>query len=318
MSGCTAPIEGHKPGSGTKCPVHGRGRGGRVRAQRLAAPALTPAIVHLPATATECEALSRDPRTPTETLVALAEHPHPSVVDGVAFHPSTPPETLAKFVEDGRDGLVLTGVAGNPSASPETLRVLARNEEEGVRMCVAANPSAPPEALTVLASDSEVFVRTNVRANPSTPAHVLLRWANDPDESVRAGAARNPSTPVHVLVRWANDPAAGKRVHRSVAENPSTPPESLSVLAGSSHISVRCNVAENPSISTETLARLIADEDADVRQATAPMVDVRLCALLDIDEGNTGAIELLRDERWWEIGPDHPALVVARALHPNA
>jgi hypothetical protein len=50
-----------------------------------------------------------------------------------------------------------------------------------------------------------------------------------------------------------------------VANNPNTPPETLTFLARDENWSVRCRVAYNPNTPPEILTILARDKDVDVR-----------------------------------------------------
>ena len=54
-----------------------------------------------------------------------------------------------------------------------------------------------------------------------------------------------------------------------LAQNPSTPVETLKVLATDKDYWVRCGVAQNPNTPVETLKVLATDKDSDVRRGVA-------------------------------------------------
>jgi hypothetical protein len=50
-----------------------------------------------------------------------------------------------------------------------------------------------------------------------------------------------------------------------LAQNPNTPPETLTILARDEGVGVRCSVADNPNTPPEILTILARDEDGYVR-----------------------------------------------------
>lgn len=122
---CSAPVEGHrKPGSASRCPVHGVGPAARTP---LAAPS--------------------PQKSPAD--IAMAEF-----LGGwdSAKDPETDPETLAVLVEQGAGDLIrLCNVAGNPNTASETLVVLAAYDHDDVKD--AANESINARICATLGID---------------------------------------------------------------------------------------------------------------------------------------------------------------------
>ena len=97
--------------------------------------------------------------------------------------------------------------------------------------------------------------------------HQLEELAKDEDRDVRKTVAANPSTPPEVLAELAKDEYWS--THRAVAKNPSTPPEVLAELAKDEWNEVRANVALNPSTPPEVLIELAKDKEWFVRDLAA-------------------------------------------------
>jgi len=187
---------------------------------------------------------------------------------------------------------VPSGAKHAPSAGlpRPTAQVVRLPKSSPARRRLADDLSAPPEVLAALVGDEEWHVREGVARNPSTPPGALTALATDGSGSMRA----------------------------TVAGNPSTPPEVLAVLAGDEFWDARRGVAQSPGTPPEVLATLTADGHGVVREEANKRIPSRMSERLGIDETNTDALNLLREERWWEMDANSPAVVVAKALHPNA
>jgi len=201
------------------------------------------------------------------------------------------PSLPGTLIESGLDTGLRSDLASDRRAPDDLLARLAGDASGSVREVVAANPSTPVEALLALAGDTDWRVYEKVAANRAAPDAALARLAGDASWTTRGAVANNPTTPAGVLVTLARD--GNEMVRVSVAKNPSTPGEVLSALAGE----------ENTS---------------RVRSTAANLVRARISARLGIDESNTGAIDVLREQAWWEMSPDDPAVVLTKTLHPNA
>ena len=70
--------------------------------------------------------------------------------------------------------------------------------------------------------------------------------------------AQNPNTPPETLTILARDEGVGVRC--SVADNPNTPPEILTILARDEDSWVRCGVALNPNSTREVIQTVRAYE----------------------------------------------------------
>jgi hypothetical protein len=99
-----------------------------------------------------------------------------------------------------------------------------------------------------------------------------LETLNTPDVSKlplqeRKDLANNPNTPPETLTILARD--EDWRVRYGVACNPNTPPETLTILARDGDSYVRHGVAKNPNTPPETLTILARDVDCLVRYGVA-------------------------------------------------
>jgi hypothetical protein len=138
-------------------------------------------------------------------------------------------------------------------------------------------PSKLIHEVTLICS---IVRRMAVAMYARTPVVLLQQLVND-DDWVRSSVAGNPSTPPETLQILAED----KDLRSSVAENPSTPPETLQILAEDKDL--RSSVAENPSTPPETLQILAEDKDAWVRICVARNLSTPLETLQQLaDDGD--------------------------------
>ena len=210
--------------------------------------------------------------------------PDPPAATGPAGNPVAAALTPPAAGSDPLDAGVPTWTAGSRStatiaADPGTdqrllARLAARPGTDQTLMAVAGNPSTPPASLAALAvladgaDSTALLVRRQALRNPSCPPDVLAGEADRSglDQFTRAAIANNPSTPPATLTALAGDRQLFVRIR--VAHNPSTPPAALAELAAASGSpSLRKAVAGNPSCPPAALAELANDEDADVTAA---------------------------------------------------
>lgn len=109
----------------------------------------------------------------------------------ICASPSTPAETLARFVTD-RNPLVSTAALLNPALPREAYaRVLTRGTATR-RTALAARPDLSLEDFTLLARAGEAQVRLSVAQNPFAPAEALALLGRDLVDEVREAACANP------------------------------------------------------------------------------------------------------------------------------
>jgi hypothetical protein len=106
----------------------------------------------------------------------------------------------------------------------------------------------------------------------SPRAKILERVISTHDLALLSELAKNPSTPVNDLIRIYDscknhvefNPPEYK-VFFSLAQNPQTPPEILTDLAGHQEISIRSSVGTNPGTPIKILYHLANDEKSQIR-----------------------------------------------------
>ena len=96
---------------------------------------------------------------------------------------------------------------------------------------------------------------------------IISKLAQDKNANIRWNVAENTSTPPETLLKLAQDKDLDVRY--SVAKNTSTPPELLLKLSQDKDVLVRYYVARNNSTPPETLLKLAQDKDVGVRSSVA-------------------------------------------------
>jgi len=176
-----------------------------------------------------------------EPLEILARDKNIAVRKQVAKNPHTLPETLTDLATDARSE-VRSEVPWNNAALP-ILANLANNDFT-VRVNVAANDDTPPEVLSRLAMDNNRMVQRMVARNKNTPpevvASILERDRQARRETTKellekfkrmavvgdpAVVAANRETPTVVLESLAKSNIDW--INRSLAKNPSAPPQMI-------------------------------------------------------------------------------------------
>ncbi|MDR3352426.1 MAG: hypothetical protein LBO00_05355 [Zoogloeaceae bacterium] len=259
----------------------------------------------------------KDPDTPVEVLVALAEEESLAVRYAVALHPKCPQATLEKLAKidwmyvGALDQVVkalcqvpFTQILKNPAAPFALLAPFLMDEYYWADL--AAHPDAEPEYLEILSWKDRSDVREAVAANLKTPAHVLARLAADDwetDKDVRDKVAENPSvTDLPRLVE-------GWRMRLSAAENPETPADLFRKLAEDPDSLVRLRVAGNPSAPADALARIVEQDhrDMDISREVAGNPAASADALVRLAQSDYQIVRITVAEN-----PSVPADVLAR------
>ena len=223
----------------------------------------------------------------------------------------------------------------NTSTNGSELRLLADDEDGGVRFYVATNRYTPLGVLWVLAADPVSFIRSgvalNLRKKPLAPREVresieklALQLSGDNQPLVRLALASNELIPEVVFDFLALDPDAV--VRQKLTQNIYATQSALSVLAADSvmtvklsalkhrntpvaaldsastegnDISLRHAVATNINTPLQILEKLARDADPTVRQAVAEHPQTSLMMLRRLSED------------------DQAEVVVAVANHPR-
>ena len=202
-----------------------------------------------------------------------------------AMHPKLSAE-LAGRLAGSSDPHERKSVARNKRCPPVLARRLAADPDAEVRGCAACQPelrggplvrllgdqSGPVRALAAQACgttaaarrastghdgiDRDVLQRT--ATGPEAAADLIAHCAAHPNPDLQALAAAHTSCPGWLLDVLATGYAS---VRVAVAENPTTPPETLAGLADDTHTGVRRAAAGNPNCPPAALALLVDSPD---------------------------------------------------------
>ncbi|NOQ29696.1 MAG: hypothetical protein GQ570_01100 [Helicobacteraceae bacterium] len=108
-------------------------------------------------------AVAKNPHTPVEVLLILADDKVNLVRALVATNPSTPTKVLEKFFNDEK--IVRDGLSGNPSTPEKLLKILSSDADKMVRMRLCDNPGATSSLLKSMLNDEESEVAKAAEIN---------------------------------------------------------------------------------------------------------------------------------------------------------
>lgn len=112
------------------------------------------------------------------------------------------------------------------------------------------------------------LTQTTFVASTTRDTDTLKQLALHAEHRVRFSVAYNPHTPQEVLTMFSIDPSAV--IRRGAAKNPNTPLELLEELARDEDYIVRKGAAVNPALPTALLTVLMeTDEEKEVRESAS-------------------------------------------------
>jgi hypothetical protein len=112
-------------------------------------------------------AVAKNPHTPTNTLLILAQDEVNLVRALVATNPNTPSKILEKFFHDEK--IVRDGLSGNENTPLKLLAILAKDNDKMVRLRVAHNQATSKEILQQLCEDEIQNVKTAAQKRLDCP-----------------------------------------------------------------------------------------------------------------------------------------------------
>ncbi|WP_446038971.1 hypothetical protein [Streptomyces sp. SID1121] len=233
----------------------------------------------------------RNPATPTEAVVAFADHPSIRLRRLLAARPDLPPEVSERLATD-RDPGVRADLAENPAIGATLIRAMAGDPDHDVRRGLARNPHVPLDVLAHLAGTTRIGSTLLPRVAAASPPEVeeLARSANP---EVRMLLAQRRDLPPEIRDALAADPDA--KVVKSVAPHPGLSDATLRATVDRHGVRVVAAVAANPDATPALLADLTRHEPpvrkalravARHPRATAPAL---LACLSDRDAGPLAA-----------------------------
>ena len=233
--------------------------------------------------------ITRRSDIPADILLILVDDVT-SIREKVAANPNITPIVLQKLldalaVEDVEANCeVRQAIANNPNTPPEYLARFVDDPNFAVRHYLARNSKTPPQTLAALADDKAIALlhkpvsecyddRVNVgealriicvvAANPHTPSETLEKLAEE-GYDIQYRVAINPNTPQKVLQKLAKEPVF-MWIRERVASNPSTSAKILDGLAEDTVLQMRYQVALHANTSREALTKLSQDPNQYIR-----------------------------------------------------
>ena len=196
-----------------------------------------------------------NPRCDPTQLTRLGSDPDPEVRAAAATHDRCPPEMLVRLCADFSSSVVIEA-ASRPDLGREAFETLAAGPATGCGILAGRN-DCPSDLFDVLAAGPHAQAHQSAASNVACPPRVLRRLHKD----------------------WV-DPY----LLRSIASNPSTPPDLITTLAAHPDAKVRGGVAANPSCPHPTAQGLLSDQtDPDaVTEITAGFAANPFCAQNDL------------------------------------
>lgn len=236
------------------------------------------ALTHDPSAISRLQYGERSTRTLDPTVTLLAE---------IFANPSCPPDLRADGAEPYRTLAVRMAVVRSPFAEPAVLdKLFWETNGDGtvigpdwdVALAVLDHPNCPPEIIEYLSRDEDIDVAAEAIDRMSDPVMLREVLADNATPEGRARALSNPNCPADELhaaaARLSQQGDDAYLEFTAVVSNPSTPPETLALLVGSS--------AENDRFLYGFAPERLTDDALRAATAAAPVADLdrRLVARL--------------------------------------
>ncbi|KJH72534.1 hypothetical protein UH38_06670 [Aliterella atlantica CENA595] len=149
-------------------------------------------------------------------------------------------------------------VAESPETPLAVLEQLAGDLELAVRLAVKFNPSCPPALIELV--EGQYAVASDWNADIEQLAMLgQSRWA-----WIRLAVAQNPSTPAQTLTQLATDTVLA--IQLAVAQNPGTPAAVLELLAKHPEQAIQEAVVDHPNATEEILHLLFKPQQYRIKQ----------------------------------------------------
>jgi hypothetical protein len=238
----------------------------------------------------------RNPATPTEAVVAFADHPSPLLRSLLAARPDLPRPVYRRLSLDSSPA-VRAELAENPAIDDALIRTLAEDRGHDVRRRLAHHPRVPLDVLAELADATRIGPTSLPRVAAATPPEIE-DLAASPNPTLRMFVAARRDLPSDVRDGLAADPDA--KVLASLAPHPGLSEARLRAMTERHGARVVARVAANPDASPallHDLARLRPPVPKALReiarQPAAPASALLAC---------------LADPRARPVAAAHPAL----------
>lgn len=177
---------------------------------------------------------AQNPNLPEQVFADLIYINDSDINVRLSINPGLPLDAQLRLVES-KDPYVLWGLIGNEAVAGEVL--------------VQLSETLPPEQYL-----------STILSHPNFPKELVNDYVIQHSLLAFIGIAGSPHTSTEVLFQIAQDNPEHLDVMRSLASNPSAPPELLERLANHEDFKVKANVAGNPNASEQTIIKLAQSE----------------------------------------------------------
>ncbi|BAY13823.1 hypothetical protein [Calothrix sp. NIES-2098] len=191
--------------------------------------------------------VAKNPNTPIECLIELANRNSRVVRETVMRNPRLPRSIVNHFFQE-------RFLATHPHTEVEKLRELCASKWSFIRAIVAKHPNLELSDLEKLARSPDWRIRVSVASHPRSDLHILKHLTGDKSILVRQAVALNSQTPQECLEILSRD--RNIYVRANVAKNSYTPLEILLLLSEDKDIRILKNIALNFAIPQELRSQL--------------------------------------------------------------
>lgn len=229
--------------------------------------------------------LAKNPNTPCQLLIALAE----SNYKNVFYNPSLPFEILNRLAGE-ENYEAMWALERHPDTTFDTLKILADKGNYGAMSALARHPDTNIETLRILAEKGNSVAMSALARNPDTDSETLKQLAEEGDHSVISALLENPNTPLELLessIIKEHNYSYNPKLAIFLAQNNNVSVDTLSFLAKkyTHYLDVRISIAQNKNVTSEILDALIYNYNGNKHKG------VRLC--LELAKHPNASAELL-------------------------
>ncbi|MBP5458957.1 MAG: hypothetical protein J6Y62_02095 [Clostridia bacterium] len=205
---------------------------------------------------------------PAAKMAEYADAPEKWKRKRAARDPRTPPEKLLKLADEK------SGVKGDALKNPSMPEQALRDNFGEYRWAVIQNPSCPRDLMEEVLNSkdpADAPNKWNLAEKPFLPRDLIEKYLTEGDKDVRQGLARNPSLTSEQADRLAED--SDRNVVAMVALNPRLSREAFERLyqrnKGKVSNFVLFGLAGNASATPESLEKLAKEPDSNVKATAA-------------------------------------------------
>lgn len=218
--------------------------------------------------------LAKNPNTPCQLLVALAE----SNYKNVFYNPSLPFETLNRLAEK-ENYEAMWALERHPDTTFDTLKILADKGNYGAMSALTRHSDTTFAMLEILADKGNFAAMSALAKHPDTDPETLKKLAEEGNHYAISALLENPKTPIELLeslVIKEHDHSYHPQLAIFLAQNNNVSVNTLIFLARkhTHNLDVRISTAQNENATSEILNVLVYNQNGNKHKG------VRLCLAL--------------------------------------